>query len=97
MIKVSLEKFGAIVSDQEVGGQILSLIKSSLGESESIEIDLSSIKSMATFCAKQIFGELYIKMGPESFFERVKIINASNDIRLLIKIGIQSAIEESRQ
>ena len=50
---------------------------------------------MATFCAKQIFGKLYVDLGSENFFERIEILNASDDLKSIIKIGIQSAIQEN--
>ncbi len=49
---------------------------------------------MATFCAKQIFGRLYIVYGPSKFFEYLIIKNASDDLKTIIRIGIESAIED---
>jgi hypothetical protein len=47
---------------------------------------------MATFCAKQVFGNLYLELGPSDFFEKIRISNANDDIRTIIKIGIQHAV-----
>ncbi len=95
MKTIILDKYGPIISTKESGNEILDLIKKSLKNNQNIQIDLKKIRSMATFCAKQIFGNLYINMDNEVFFERIEILNASDDLKSIIKIGIQSAIEES--
>ena len=48
---------------------------------------------MATFCAKQIFGKLYMELNPDVFFSNIKIKNANDDVKLIIRMGIQNAIE----
>lgn len=93
MKKLEINKFGPIISDRETGKEIYDLIKDRLHESVII-VDLSEIKSMATFCAKQIFGKLYVELGAQRFFEKIEIQNASDDIKTIIKIGIQSALDE---
>jgi hypothetical protein len=49
---------------------------------------------MATFNAKQIFGKLYLELGANEFFEKLEIKNASDDLKLIIRLGIQSAIDD---
>ena len=93
MKKIDLNSYGPIISDRETGKEIYDLIKSKLGD-QTVLVDLSNIKSMATFCAKQIFGKLYLELGAEKFFDQIEIKNASDDIKTIIKIGIQSAIYE---
>jgi hypothetical protein len=95
MKNLDINKYGPIISDRETGKEIYDLIKSRLDVSEVI-VDLSSIKSMATFCAKQIFGKLYVELGAQTFFDKVELKNASDDIKTIIKIGIQSALDEAK-
>jgi hypothetical protein len=95
MKNINLDKFGPIISTKDSGIKILELINDGLKSNDQIQIDLNKIRSMATFCAKQIFGKLYIDLGSEKFFERIEILNASDDLKSIIKIGIQSAIQES--
>lgn len=95
MGKISFNNYGPIVSTKESGNQILNEIRKSLGANQNVQLDLKAIRSMATFCAKQIFGQLYVELGAESFFDRIQILNASDDLKSIIKIGIQSAIEEN--
>lgn len=96
MTTINIEKFGPIISTKETGQSILELILEKLNKDDNIKIDLKNVKSMATFCAKQIFGYLYLKLGSEKFFERLEFINTSKDLKTIIKIGIQSALEEEK-
>tara|TARA_R110002049_G_C8743105_1_gene527115 strand:- start:218 stop:502 length:285 start_codon:yes stop_codon:yes gene_type:complete len=93
-MKIKLEKFGPIISDKKLGNDISKLIEKSLESNNTIEIDFKNVISMATFCAKQIFGKLYVEKGAEYFFENIKMSNVSDDLQIIIKMGIQSAIEE---
>lgn len=93
---ISLKEYGPLLSDKKVGEEIHKKIKSQLEKSDVINIDFADITSMATFCAKQIFGRLYIELGPEQFFERIKFLKTNEDIKIIIKMGIQNAIEESK-
>ena len=96
MKKIKLDKYGPIISNKVIGDEIYKSIKHVIiEEGGSMEVDLSGIKSMATFNAKQIFGRLYIELGAHSFFEKVRLVNASEDVKLIIKIGIQNAIEDN--
>ena len=95
MNNISLDDFGPIISTKDSGSKILVLITDSLKTNPKVSIDLGKIRSMATFCAKQIFGKLYVTLGAEKFFENIEIVNASDDLKSIIKIGIQSAIQES--
>ena len=95
MKNISLDNFGPIISTKESGNKILNLIIDNLKANPKVSVDLGKIRSMATFCAKQIFGKLYVTLGAEKFFENIEIVNASDDLKSIIKIGIQSAIQES--
>lgn len=94
MKRITLEQYAPIISDKSIGDEIYNIINSELEKSGKVIIDMSAIKSMATFNAKQIFGRLYIELGAGKFFDNVQIINASNDVKIIIRMGIQSALEE---
>lgn len=90
---INLSKYAPVIRDKETGQQIYDSIKQMKPESEVVTIDFSDIVTMATFCAKQIFGKLYLELNPEVFFSNIKIINANDDVKLIIRMGIQNAIE----
>jgi hypothetical protein len=94
MKEINLNKYGPIISSKSIGKEIYDLIKESLKKNKNIIIKVDNIKSMATFCAKQIFGRLYVELGSENFFDKININGADDDLKTIIQIGIQHALEE---
>ncbi len=93
-MKIELKKYGVIISDQNSGKVIIDKIKETLKLQDKCIVDFKDVKSMATYNAKQIFGKLYIELGSNVFFEKIEIKNASEDLKLIIRLGIQSALED---
>lgn len=93
-MRIELKKYGALISDQESGIKIYNEIQNELINNQTCVIDCNEVKSMATYNAKQIFGKLYLELGSEVFFDKIEIKGASEDLRLIIMLGIQSAIED---
>lgn len=92
-MKINLTEYGPLISDKKVGSVIYEKISIALLTNDIIKIDFENIISMATFCAKQIFGKLYLELGSQNFFERIKFENANEDLKIIIKMGIHNAIE----
>ena len=63
MKSISLQQYSPIISDKEKGNVIYNDIFELDPQNEQVEIDMTGIMSMTTFCAKQIFGQLYKKLG----------------------------------
>ena len=95
MKQLSLSKYAPIISDKDLGNEIYNQLNNYLSGGKKVELDLAEIKSMATFCAKQIFGRLYVELGPQDFFDRLILKNANNDIKTIIKIGIQHTLADT--
>lgn len=91
---ITLSNYGPIISDKSLGENIYTDVKAALKKNNDVIVDFSNIKSMATFNAKQIFGRLYLELGSTSFFEKIDLRNASPDLKLIIRMGIQNALEE---
>ncbi|RIV25121.1 DUF4325 domain-containing protein [Fibrisoma montanum] len=94
MQTITLSEYGRVISESELGNQILEDINAMLIDNESIIIDFTDVISMATFCSKQIFGQLYISMTPQDFFKRITIKNASEDMRIIVRLGIEKALDD---
>ena len=92
---IQLSSYGHVISDSELGSQIFNDIVTALGKYKAVTIDFDEVISMATFCSKQIFGSLYTSMSSTEFFERIVMKNASNDMRVIIRLGIEKALEDS--
>lgn len=93
MKTIDLTEYAPVISDEQTGIKIYQEIKNAISQEETIVIDMSGIKSMATFCAKQIFGQLYRELGPSDFYSKIQIKNANDDIKVIIRMGIVSALE----
>lgn len=91
MMEILLNQYAPVISDEQTGENIYNDIKSALAQGE-VVVDMTNVKSMATFCAKQIFGRLYRELGSEEFYSMVKIKNANDDIKVIIRMGIVSAL-----
>jgi hypothetical protein len=94
-MEISIKKYGHIISDKQIGDDLLEEIRNGLKTSKHVVLDFTEIKSMATFCSKQVFGRLYLDLKPENFYERIEFKNVNEDVKLLIKIGIQNALDEN--
>lgn len=94
-MELRLETFGQIISDDTLGDTIFKKIKAMLASSggDKLTIDFTNIRSMATYNAKQIFGELYKELGSADFFRRIVLKNASENILYIIRLGIQDSIQ----
>ncbi len=94
---INLDRFGPIITDKLKGDEIYTLLWKSASQNDIVDVDLGAIKSMATFNAKQIFGKLYIKLGANVFFSKIRLKNASDDLKLIIKVGIQNALDNPQE
>ena len=92
---IDLSVYAPVISSDEVAGGIYETIKKSLGETEGeVIIDFSSIRIISTKCAKLIFGQLYVELGPQTFFDRIIIQNANENVRPSISDGIESILND---
>lgn len=91
MNTIDLTQYGPIIGNETIAKKIFDIIlaEAQIGE---VEIDMKGIKLMATFCAKQIFGGLYNSLGGERFYKHVTIINASDNVKKTIGIGIEMSL-----
>lgn len=92
MKQISLEQYSPIISDKEKGEIIYNDIYRLNPLKEEVEIDMTGIMSMTTFCAKQIFGQLYKNLGSSLFEKNIILKNVSPDVLLIIKMGIRNAV-----
>ena len=94
MTIIDLNKYAPLITRRELGDEIYSLIKQELDKNDVVEVRMDRIVSMTTFCAKQIFGRLYVEMGREEYRQRVRLVNPSDDVSFIIRIGVTNAMKE---
>lgn len=91
MSTIDLTQYGPIIGNEAIAQKIFDLIFTAV-QKEAVEIDMKGIKLMATFCAKQIFGGLYNALGGERFYKNIIILNASDNVKKTIGIGIEMSL-----
>lgn len=96
MAVINLNKYAPLITRRELGEEIYNLIRHGLDLHDEVEVSMTHIVSMTTFCAKQIFGRLYVEMGREEYRRRVHLVNLSDDVNFIIRIGITNAVKESK-
>lgn len=94
-MKINLLDFGSVINDKETGEALYSAIKVLLKENNTVEVNFSGVITMATFCAKQTFGRLYVELGPQDFFNRLVLKNANSDLKFIVRTGIESALTDA--
>lgn len=90
---ISLQDYAPIIVGDDVAESIYQEIKKELVNNSIVEIDISTIRLMVTKCSKMIFGRLYMELGGEDFYNRIHIFGASENIKAVIRAGIQLSID----
>ena len=87
-----MKTYGNVISDENVGNEILTKVKSILLEDGVVEVDFTGVITMATFCARQIFGRLYVDLGRENFIKKVLLYNANDTIKAIVSDAIKFSV-----
>lgn len=96
MKEIKLSNYDTTISSEELGEDILNEIRISLKSDDKVALDFSNIDAITTFCAKQIFGNIYIELGEEEFYKRIGFHNVPEDIQFIITRSIYDAIEQNK-
>ena len=91
---IKISEYGAVISDDETGATVYNSLKTALNKYSKVEVSFEGVITMATYCAKQIFGKLYLDLGSKAFFDRLLLTHASQDIKFIIRTGIESALSD---
>lgn len=95
MSRIYLKTYGNVISDEMIGDEILSKVKSVLNDEGVVEVDFSEVITMATFCARQVFGKLYVDLGREAFIKKVLLFNANDTIKAIVSDAIEFSVKQS--
>jgi hypothetical protein len=93
MKPIFLKNYGEILTENAVADQICETIKKLLEIEYVVGIDLSGVKTMTTVFSKRLFGKLYIDLNG-TYFEKIKVMNHNEDLAILIRVGIEGALDE---
>lgn len=94
---IDLSQYAPIISDKVIGLEIYDKIKELDPAQNKVIVDFMEIKAMTTFCAKQIFGRLYVELTSSVFYNNVILKNVTEDVKFSINYGVKSAVDDSRK
>lgn len=91
-MELNLSNYGNVISDVEIGDVILRDINNGLARDKTVIVNFDGISALTTYNAKQIFGNLYVKLGADAFYDRIGLRNVSPNIQTIIRLGINSVV-----
>ena len=94
--RIQMKNYKHLVIRKVDGQEVYNDIKGHINNGENVVVDFDEIDTMTTFFAKQVFGRLYVEMGPEDFSKRIKFDkkHMSEDVDLVLSIGIDGALSD---
>jgi len=82
--------FGSRVAGTPIQNKIYNLLKMCPGQP--IEIDFARVPLVSSSFADEVFGKLFVKLGPLEFMQRVRFKNVENTVRLLVDKAITQRV-----
>lgn len=71
------------------GKRVRAMIENSLGENRSVTLDFQGVGVFSSGFADEVFGRLFVEMGPTAFMARVKMLNVDPTVSGLIDHAIE--------
>ncbi len=94
MKNYSFSGYAPSLSNKSTAVSILNDIKKMNPEKNQITIDFEGLIAMTTICARIIFGRLYYELGPDVFYNNIKMKNLDESLKIVIKWGILKELEQ---
>ena len=90
---VQLNEFGTSLGSRVLGKEVSNLINfETEGE---ITLDFQDVKMVTSSFADEVIGKNCAKLGLHNFFQKVQVINTSEQIKLLLKKAIIDRLTEN--
>lgn len=93
---ISLSRYGLMLSSRKEADELINEINQLLTDNATVTLDFAGVRTMSTFTAKKIFGELYVKLGSSQFFKRIAFKNTTTVLEAIIKTGIKAKLDDSK-
>ena len=94
MKQYDLTSFAPLFVDKEKAQKAYDDIMELDPTNNEIEVDMTGIESMTTLCGKIIFGRIAKEIGLSLFYKMIKFKGLTEEVELIINMGIHSAVEE---
>lgn len=89
---VKLKDFGTSLGSRVLGKEVSNLID--FEKEEEIVLDFEDVKMVTSSFADEVVGKNCAKLGLHNFFNKVQIINTSEQIKLILKKAIVDRLVE---
>jgi len=93
-IRVSLaeeaQSFGSRVAGTPIHIKLYNLVQMCPGQP--IEIDFAGVPLVSSSFADEVFGKLFVKLGPLEFMQRIRFKNVEQTVRMLIDRAISQRV-----
>lgn len=92
---VKLKDFGASLGSRVLGKEVSNMID--FEKEDKIILDFQDVKVVTSSFADEVIGQNCSKLGLHDFFGKVQIVNASEQIKLIIKKAIIDRLVEKHE
>lgn len=89
---VNLKEFGTSLGSRVLGKKVSSMIN--FEKEQEIVLDFQDVKMVTSSFADEVVGKNCAKLGLHNFFDKVQIINTSEQIKLILKKAIIDRLAE---
>lgn len=89
---VKLKDFGTSLGSRVLGKEVSNLIN--FEKEDEIILDFDEVKMITSSFADEVIGKNCAKLGLHNFFDKVQIINTSEQIKLILKKAIIDRLAE---
>ena len=86
------EKAQGMLGSREGGRKVRRTIENLLQDGGRIDVDFSGVSVISSSFADEVFGRLFVKLGPVAFMNRVRITHVDPTVRGLIDTAIQKRV-----
>lgn len=89
---VDLKEFGTSLGSRVLGKEVSNMID--FEKEQEIVLDFQDVKMVTSSFADEVVGKNCAKLGLHNFFDKVQIINTSEQIKLILKKAIIDRLAE---
>lgn len=89
---VKLKEFGTSLGSRVLGKEVSNLID--FEKEKEIILDFDEVKMVTSSFADEVVGKNCARLGLHNFFKNVQIVNASEQIKLILKKAILDRLAE---
>ena len=90
---VDLKEFGTSLGSRVLGKEVSNMIN--FEKEDEIILDFQDVKMVTSSFADEVVGKNCAKLGLHNFFDKVQIVNASEQIKLVLKKAIMDRLAEN--